>query len=229
MAFAEIDKQIAQTSDGLAVTVTFDSVGAHLIVLVCAAINGDAVVNGDFSSSPDIGNPTGILTAEDVGGGERCTIAYWDSFTGDATQDITLTKSYASVYSLAVSGDAASTFEKEPAGANTYGTTLTMTSVTPDTDDALIVQGVAFNTDGNTPTIDGSYTGLLTVDHVSGSPQKMGCAGAYRIISGSPVSSAPTWTFDVATSAAGTTAVFALTSGGGGGGTPSRLTLLGVG
>lgn len=235
MAFTEVDKQIAQTADALSVTITFNSVGADLIIACLSSAGTLTVVNGDFTSSPNIGNPTGILTQQDVAGGEHCCIAYWDNFTGDATQDITFTKTYGSIAVYAMAGTSGSTFEKETTGSNNYLAgapyTLSCVSVTPDTDDALIVQALSFNTGGNTPTIDGSYTALQAIDFISSPITGMGVASAYRIIAGTPVSSAPTWTLDAATHAAQTTAVFSLGGGGGGGGTRvlNRQLVLGVG
>jgi hypothetical protein len=133
---------------------------------------------------------------------------------------------YPHLAAAAFSGaDTASPFDQEN-GANAAAATSIQTgSVTPTTNDQLIIAGVV-GFDTNAPTINLSFTTTDT-EATDGSTKMMG--GLAYLIQTSAAAVNPTWSWVGSDPSAASIATFKAAAGGGGGTTFKGLTLLGVG
>lgn len=224
MAFALIDSTSGNASGdapNTAVTGAANTVGANLIVIVTASIFGEATL------SDSEGNTWTGLTVQDNGGFYFNRIHYCFNPTTDAAQTFTYAAAsfFPSLCVQAWSGAATSPFDQQN-GVNTGsivggGAGVQTGSVTPSTDNQLIIAGLRYSATITLPAINLGFT-LDGNEPPIGSTND-GCAMAYQVQTTATARN-PEWT-DAANNSNNICAVIATFKADTGGGGPRRFFL----
>jgi hypothetical protein len=197
--------------------------GANLLVMVVTEASAAAGTPSDSSSNTWTG-----LTEQCVS--TPCNrIYYAKNATVSGSQTFTLTGSsfFAVISVLSFSGaDTTAPFDVEAGtGGGGFGTTANPGSITPGSNNEVVVTGFAWN---NSQTIS-SVTGYTISDQTNfAGGSNYGGAGAYNIQTTATATN-PTWNLNPGTTAGDVTVASFKAGAGGGGSTPCIRTLMGVG
>lgn len=216
MAFSLVASVGAKSTDGNGFTSgSIDTTGATLIVLELSNFIG---VTTSMAISDSKSNTYLPLTAQDGGfaDNERSRLYYCINPTVGSGHTFTVgtNTTFASIVAAAFSATSPA-FDQESGNTGASITSLAPGSLTPPSNNALIVTGLSLRGllgVGQTPSVDGGFTSLNYQTGVSG--QCLG-GGLGYLIQGTAAAAIPAWSWATADSAAATAATFTIPGSGG--------------
>lgn len=208
-------------------TGSFDTTGADLIVINLG--QGNSVTNGVITDSK--GNTWTPLNQPATGGKSTRLVYAWNATVGSGhTFTVSGTDNFPALSISWWSGSqtASDPFDQQTAGGTVpFSNTVQPGSVTPGTDNQVVITGLSGDANTAAPTINLGFTVIGTVlDNNAGHQNS---ALAYEIQTTATARN-PTWTAPATGSWAAAIATFKAAAGGGGGGVVRRSRgLTGVG
>lgn len=216
MAIALVASRVDQSSDTNGFTSgAINATGANLLIVVVATTTNTGGVITDSSSNSWTEVPA-ALGYDDL----KCSVWYAvnPTVTSSHTVSVTGTGNRPSIAFSAWSGaDTSAPFDQTANAQDLFNGTVQAGSVTPTTNDQLVIAGMAATLDDGTPaSIDGGFT---IAQQAEGTGNASGVYLAY-LIQTTAAAANPTWT-DGAIAKNAINATFKA-GGGGGGGDPVR-------